>query len=117
MSSLPAPALADEGHGAGRAAVRAPELEREPGEGEPGVHHLVQAREVLVVGDVLPAAHHVDRITGAGRVVRGRAVHAERLYPPADDPFAGRLAETGELGEIPLVPGEAIPGGGIKQDD
>src|SRR5262249_14535773 len=77
--------LIDQGHRPGRAAVGALELEREPGEGEPGVHHLVQVGEVLVVGDVLPAAHHVARVAGAGRVVRGRAVHPARLHLPTDD--------------------------------
>src|SRR4029077_1796369 len=109
--------LADKGDGAGGAAVGAAELEGEAGEGEPGVHHLVQAGEVLLVRDVLAAAHHVHRIGGAGRVVRGRAVHAERLHLAADDPLGGRLAQAGEVGEVPLVAGEAVPGGGVEQQD
>src|SRR6185437_11421488 len=109
--------LADEGDGAGGAAMGAAELEREAREGKTGVHDLVQVGEVLVVRDVLPAAHHVYRVGGAGRVVRGGAVHAERLHLPADDPLRGRFAQAGEVGEVALVAGEAVPGGGVEQQD
>ena len=64
--------VADQSDGTGRAAVAAAELEREPGEGEPGVDHLVQAGEVLVVRDVLPAPDR-GRPAAAGHASRRRA--------------------------------------------
>src|SRR3954447_2534383 len=109
--------LADQCHGPGRAAVRPYQLEREPGEGESRVHDLVQVGQVLVVGDVLAAAHHVDRVADAGRGVRGWAVDAERLDLTAHDPFPGRFAQSGEITQVPLVAGELVPRAGVEQHD